>query len=67
MKFVSIVAILFLFTSSVWAGRFVETFNDGDLEGWHELLVPGAEPGSWEIIDGELHAISLRGSLVCSR
>lgn len=61
MKFVSIVVILFLSTSSVWAGRFVETFNDGDLEGWHELLVPGAEPGSWEIIDGELHAISPAG------
>ena len=61
MKFVSIVTVLFLFTFSVWAGKFVETFNDGDLEGWHELLLPGAEPGSWEIIDGELHAISPAG------
>ena len=52
---------IFLFTSSVWAGRFVETFSDGDMEGWHELLLPRAEPGSWEIIDGELHGISPAG------
>ena len=52
---------IFIFTSSVWAGRFVETFRDGDMEGWHELLLPQAEPGSWKIIDGELHGISPEG------
>lgn len=52
---------IFLFTSSVWAGRFVETFSDGDMEGWHELLLPQMEPGSWKIIDGELHGISPEG------
>ena len=50
---------IFLFTSSAWGGKFVETFKDGDMEGWQELLWRGAEPGFWEIIDGELHAISL--------
>ncbi|MCY3739501.1 MAG: DUF1080 domain-containing protein [Candidatus Poribacteria bacterium] len=58
MKFVSIVAILFLFTSSVWAGTFVETFGDGDLEGWKELVQLNKAPGSWEIVGDELHAIS---------
>lgn len=52
---------IFLFISSAWAGRFIETFSDRDLKEWHELFLPRADPGSWEIIDGELHAISHEG------
>ncbi|MCY3739502.1 MAG: DUF1080 domain-containing protein [Candidatus Poribacteria bacterium] len=53
MKCVSIIATLFLLTFSVWAGRFVETFDD-DLADWQELNAHNAVPGSWEIIDAEL-------------
>ena len=40
------------------AGTFLETFNDGDLEGWQELVQLNNAPGSWEIINDELHAVS---------
>ena len=53
MKSVGIIAILFLLTFSVWAGRFVETF-DNDLADWQELNAHNAVLGSWEIIDAEL-------------
>ena len=53
MKCMSIIVILFLLSFSVWAGRFVETFDD-DLADWQELNVHDAVPGSWEIIDAEL-------------
>lgn len=53
MKCVSIMAILFLLTCCVWAGRFVETFDD-DLADWQELNAHNAVPGAWEIIDAEL-------------
>ena len=53
MKSVSIIAILFLLTFSVWAGTFVETFDDG-IANWKELNVHDAVLGSWEIIDAEL-------------
>ena len=53
MKCVSIIAIFFLVTFSVWAGRFVETFDAG-LADWQELNTHDAVPGAWEIIDAEL-------------
>ncbi len=53
-----IVAMLFLFTFSVWGGEFLETFDDGDLKSWQELVQHNAAPGSWKVINGELHAIS---------
>ena len=53
MKSVSIIATLFLLTCFVWAGTFVETFDD-DLADWQELNAHNAAPGSWEIIDAEL-------------
>ena len=37
MKFLIIVTVLFLFTVSVFAGTFLETFNGKDLEGWQEI------------------------------
>jgi hypothetical protein len=62
MKSVSVVVILFLLTFSVWAGTFFETFDDGDLEGWQELVVQLNEAaGSWNVINDELHAVSHEG------
>ena len=58
MKFVSIVAMFFLLTFSALAGTFVETFDGKELEGWEELVQLNKAPGSWEIIDNELHAVS---------
>ena len=58
MKFTLIVAVLFLLPLSGWAGTFIETFNDDDLEEWQELVQQDKRPGSWEVIDRELHAVS---------
>ena len=55
MKFVSIIALFFLLPFSVWAGTFLDTFEDGNLDGWRELVPWDREPGSWEIVDGGLH------------
>ena len=57
MKFTLIVAVLLLLPLSGWAGTFIETFND-DLEDWQELVQQDKRPGSWEVIDRELHAVS---------
>jgi hypothetical protein len=62
MKFISIVVMLFLLPFSVWAGTFLENFDDGDLEGWQELVVQLNEAaGSWNVINDELHAVSHEG------
>lgn len=58
MKFTGIIVLLFLLSFSVRAGTFLETFDDGDLEGWQELVRLNQPPGSWEIIDGGLHGAS---------
>lgn len=63
MKPVSIVVTLFFLSFSVWAGTFLETFDDGDFDGWQELAKWEDAPGSWEIIDGQLHGASLEGFL----
>ena len=55
MKFVSIIALFFLLPLSVWAGTFLDTFEDGNLDGWRELVPWDREPGSWEIVGGGLH------------
>ena len=55
MKSVSIIALLFLLPLSVWAGTFLDTFEDGNLDGWRELVPWDREPGSWEIVAGGLH------------
>jgi len=36
----------------------VKTFDDGALEEWQALVQLNNLPGSWEIIDDELHAVS---------
>ena len=51
---------LFLLTTSIWAGKFSETFDNAKLKEWQELKRHNVAPGSWKIIDGELHAISRR-------
>ena len=58
MKSVTIVVVLSLLPFSVLAGTFLETFNNGDMEGWQELVQLNNAPGSWEIINDELHAVS---------
>jgi hypothetical protein len=55
MKFLIIVTVLFLLPLSVSAGTFLDTFEDGNLDGWRELVPWDREPGSWEIVDGGLH------------
>ena len=54
MKTLSIGLGILLFTSSVWAGTFVETFDEDALKDWRELNAHDAAPGSWEIVDGKL-------------
>lgn len=61
MKLIRIVAVLLLLPLSGWAGTFIETFNDDDLEAWQELVQEDEGPGSWEVINRELHAVSADG------
>ena len=61
MKLTRIVAVLLLLPLSGWAGTFIETFNDDDLEEWQELVQQNEKPGAWEVIDRELHAASADG------
>ena len=58
MKFIGIVVILFLLPFATSAGTFLETFDDGDLEGWQELVHLNEAAGSWNVINDELHAVS---------
>ena len=58
MQFVTIVVILFFITASTSAGTFIETFNDGDLEEWKELVRLDKAPGVWKVVDDELQTIS---------
>ena len=67
MKLVMIASMIFLFTFSARAGVFQENFDNGNLDAWQELImtqdflfldVDDPPPGSWEIVDGELHAVS---------
>ena len=58
MKCICIATVLFLFPFSGWSGTFLETFDDKDLEGWRELVQLKEAPGSWKIVNDELHAIS---------
>ena len=58
MKLIHLIALLLLIPFSALAGTFLETFDDKDLEDWQELVQLNKVPGSWEVVDGELHAIS---------
>ncbi len=61
MKLVLIGLGIFFLAFSVSAGTSLYTFDDGKLVGWQELVMFDDVPGTWEIIDGELQAISDRG------
>lgn len=58
MKSVIIGFGVFLLIGSTWAGTFVETFDDKRLDSWQEIVWRDDPPGSWKIIDGELHAVN---------
>ncbi|MDE0016941.1 MAG: DUF1080 domain-containing protein [Candidatus Poribacteria bacterium] len=61
MKLAIIIGSILLFTLSAGAGTFLVNFDSGKLDEWKELLMSDALPGSWEIVDGELHAVSPDG------
>lgn len=61
MKLVIAALIMSLLTFSALAGTFIETFNGANLKEWQELVENDEAPGSWEIVDNELHAISPNG------
>ncbi len=63
MKSLTIVVILFLLPFSALAGTFLETFDNGDFEGWQELGHLNEAAGSWNVINDELHAVSHDGFL----
>ena len=52
------VTLLCFLSFSVSAGTFIETFDDKNLEAWKELVHLNKAPGSWEVINDELHAVS---------
>lgn len=58
MKLTVIGIVILLFTLPAWAGTFLEDFDKRNLEGWEELLMNDAPPGSWKIVNEELHAVS---------
>lgn len=61
MKLTVIGIAILLFTLPAWAGTFLEDFDKRNLEGWEELLMNDALPGSWKIVNEELHAVSPDG------
>ena len=58
MKFICIATVLFLLPFSGWSGTFLETFDGKNLDGWQELVQLREAPGSWVIVNDELHAVS---------
>lgn len=59
MKLALIGLGIFFLSFSALAGTFTETFDGGKLDNWQELVMFGIDaPGNWEIVDGELQAIS---------
>lgn len=42
-----------VFVVSAWTGTFVDDFEDGDLEDWHQFM-PNPGDMLWKVIDGEL-------------
>ena len=65
MKLIIVGLSVFLLTFSVWAGKFLEKFDDGDLEGWQELIWLDSDIGqtSWEVVDGTLESAT-RSALI---
>lgn len=61
MKYLIFTGMMFSFSFHSLAGQFVENFNR-NLEIWREFAMNDVGPGSWKIVNSELHAIS-RGGL----
>ena len=60
MKVLSIGLGVFILTCSAWAGTFLETFDNGNMENWQELIILGLGPlvpRSWQIVDGHLQSL----------
>ena len=58
MKSVTIVVVLFFLPFSVLAGTFLEAFDHKELRDWQELVQLNKDPGVWDVVDDELHAVS---------
>ena len=58
MKSVTIVVVLFLLPFSALAGTFLETFDHKGLASWQELVQGNKDPGVWDVVGDELHAVS---------
>lgn len=54
---------IFFLACSAWAGTFLETFDDKDLNDWHELNAHDAALGSWTVVDGELEMTNPGGGI----
>ena len=65
MKFIRLIALLLFLPSSAFAGTFVETFDDENLDEWQEIVLLDFDPvpDTWEIIDGELQGTIHSGQL----
>ena len=57
MKFTCLIALMLFLSVFAEAGTFVETFDGRDLDEWREIIMLDLKikPGTWEVIDGELH------------
>ena len=58
MKLTTIGIAILLLTLPAWAGTIRVDFDKGNLKEWQELLMGNAVPGSWRIVNDELHAVS---------
>jgi len=47
--------IAMVVTTSSWGGTLQDNFEDGDFEGWTQIVVGLQPPATWNIINGELH------------
>ena len=58
MKSIATLSAFLLFTFSASSGVLLEDFDNGNLGEWTEFLMGNAGPGSWKIVNDELHAVS---------
>jgi len=48
-----VLCFILVFAASARTGTFMDDFEDGDLEDWHQFM-PNPGPILWEVVDGEL-------------
>lgn len=58
MKLIAIGSAIFLLTLPAGAGTWLEDFDNGNLDNWHEFNMRNAPDGTWKIVNHELHAVS---------